>query len=274
MNSRCGSRLSLARFLRPGRPPSQSAIIAGAASRSVLAVGVCASLALLPLAWVQGSLTRRRVARLPAASPPHHGDVPGRGRPIRVLAIGESSISGVGISRGDESVTATVARELARRTGRPALWRAYGLSGATARQALDQLLPSIAVEPVDLVFVAFGVNDATGYRSPAAYSNDLAALVTAVRDRVGEAAVVLGGVAPLRYFPALPWPLRTILGWRSAALQAAAERLAQRLPKLVVERFTAPLETDLFAPDGFHPNRRAHLIWGEKIAALALPLVA
>jgi hypothetical protein len=86
--------------------------------------------------------------------------------------------------------------------------------------------------------------------------------------------VVLGGVAPLRYFPALPWPLRTILGWRSAALQAAAEGLAQRLPKLVVERFTAPLEADLFAADGFHPNRRAHLIWGEKIAALALPLVA
>jgi lysophospholipase L1-like esterase len=274
MKGRCGSRPSLARFLRPGRPPSTAAIVGEAASRSVLAVGVLASLALLPLAWVQGSLTRRRVARLPAASAPHQGEVPGRGRPIRVLAIGESSISGVGISRGDESVTAMAARELARRTGRRVAWRAYGLSGATARQALEQLLPSIAVEPVDLVFVAFGVNDATGYRSPAAYSNDLAALVTAVRDRVGEAAVVLGGVAPLQYFPALPWPLRIILGWRSAALQAAAERLAQRLPKLVVERFTAPLEADLFAADGFHPNRRAHLIWGEKIAALALPLVA
>ena len=191
MIGRCGSRFSLARFRRPDRPPSKAAIVGGAAaSRSVLAVGVLASLVLLPLVWVQGSVTRRRIARLPAASAPHRGDVPGRGRPIRVLAIGESSISGVGISRGDESVTAMAARELARRTGRRVVWRAYGLSGATARQALEQLLPSIAVEPVDLVFVAFGVNDATGYRSPAAYSNDLAALITAIRDRVGEAAVV------------------------------------------------------------------------------------
>jgi CspA family cold shock protein len=39
-----------------------------------------------------------------------------------------------------------------------------------------------------------------------------------------------------------------------------------------VERFSAPLEPDLFAPDGFHPNSQAHSIWGEKIAALALPL--
>jgi lysophospholipase L1-like esterase len=63
------------------------------------------------------------------------------------------------------------------------------------------------------------------------------------------------------------------LGWRSVALQAAADRLAGRLPRLVVERFSAPLKPDLFAPDGFHPNSQAHSLWGEKIAALALPLV-
>ena len=72
--------------------------------------------------------------------------------------------------------------------------------------------------------------------------------------------------------PALPWPLRSILGWRSVALQAAADRLTGRLPRLVVERFSAPLKPDLFAPDGFHPNSQAHSLWGEKIAALALPL--
>jgi lysophospholipase L1-like esterase len=164
------------------------------------------------------------------------------------------------------------ARSLARLTGRPAAWSAYGLSGATARQGLQQLLPGIAREPADLVIIAFSVNDATGYRSPTAFSDDLAALVTAARERVGEAAVVIGGVAPLMDFPALPWPLRTILGWRCAALQAAAEGLADRLPKLVVERVST-LGPDLFASDGFHPNRRAHSLWGAKIAALALPLV-
>jgi lysophospholipase L1-like esterase len=199
--------------------------------------------------------------------------VPGLGAPIRVLAIGESSISGVGISCENQSVTAMTARALARLTGRPAAWRAYGLSGATARQAMERLLPRIAREPADLLIIAFGVNDATSYRSPPAFADDLAALVTAVRARVGEAAVVIAGVAPLASFPALPWPLRTILGWRASALQAAAERLAGRLPQLVVERFSASLAPELFARDGFHPNPLAHSRWGEKIAALALPLV-
>jgi lysophospholipase L1-like esterase len=245
----------------------------GTRSRAVLAAGLVGSLALLPLVWAQGSVTRRRVPRLPPAQPPHHGLVSGVGDPIRVVAIGESTVSGVGLSRGDETVAAATARVLARVTGRPAVWRAYGLGGATAKEGLRRILPRLPPEPADLLIVAFCINDLTGYRSPAGFAEDLEAMVRAARNRVGDAAVVIGGVAPIASFPALPWPLRAILGWRAAALQAAAEGLTQRLRKLVVERFSAPFSRDLFASDGFHPNPRAHSLWGEKIAALALPLM-
>jgi lysophospholipase L1-like esterase len=242
------------------------------ASRAAIAAGLFGSIVLLPLVIAQGAAVRRRVPCLPPARPPHHGRVPGVGKSIRLLAIGESTVCGVGVASGDETVAATTARALARLTGRPIAWRAEGLSGATVRDARKQLLPRIAPEPADLMLVAFGVNDAKAYRSPATFADDLAELVTAARRRVGDAAVVIGGVAPLNCFPALPSPLRHILGWRSAALQAAADRLTERLPRLVVERISA-LEPDLFAYDGFHPNRRAHAIWGEEIAALALPFV-
>jgi lysophospholipase L1-like esterase len=199
--------------------------------------------------------------------------VPGKGPSLRILAIGDSAISGVGVARGDEMVSATTAKALARVTGRPVAWRAVGLSGATAGRAMDQLIPRLVREPADLIIVAFGVNDAVAYRSPAAFAHNLAALITAARARAGDAAVVIAGVAPLVFFPGLPWPLRAILGWRCAALQASAERLTEWLPRVVVERFSAPFGADLFAGDGFHPNARAHALWGEEIAALALPLL-
>jgi lysophospholipase L1-like esterase len=246
----------------PGRTPPRAAI----------AARLFGSMVLLPLVIAQGAATRRRVPRLPSARPPHRGSVPGVGQSIRLLAIGESTVSGVGLASGEESVAATTARALARMTGRPIEWRAEGLSGATVNDARRQLLPRIAPEPADLLVVAFGVNDTTAYRSPAAFADDLAGLIAAARRRVGDAAVVVAGVAPLQCFPALPWLLRSILGWRAAALQAAADRLSERLPSVVVERIAA-LEPELFASDGFHPNRRAHAIWGEEIAALALPLV-
>jgi lysophospholipase L1-like esterase len=241
--------------------------------RAKLAAGLLGSLALFPLVAVQGVLTRHRMPSLPPAQPPHRGFIAGAGPLLRILAVGDSSISGIGVARGDETVCATTARSLARLTGRPVAWRAVGFSGATTKMAMDQVVPLLAAEPADLVIVAFGVNDAMAYRSPARFANDLAALVRAVRRQVGDAAVVVGGVAPLRVFPGLPLPLRTILGWRCSALQAAAEGLSKRLPRLVVERFSALLVPELFASDGFHPNARGHALWGEEIAALALPLL-
>ena len=257
-----------------GRPVSSRRIVRHhMSSRAAIAACRFGSFALLPLVMAQGVATRRRVPRLHPAKPPHHGRVGGLGKPIRLLAVGESTVCGVGLTRGDEAVAATTARELARLTGRPVVWQGEGIPGATVRDARQQLVARIVCAPIDLLIVAFGVNDATAYRSPAAFADDLVELVTAMRNRIGDAAVVVAGVAPLDRFPALPWPLRNILGWRSAALQAAADGLTERLPRLVVERFSQPFVPDLFAHDGFHPNRGAHALWGEEIAALALPLV-
>jgi lysophospholipase L1-like esterase len=110
-------------------------------------------------------------------------------------------------------------------------------------------------------------------RSMSGFADDLEELIRTVRNRVGEAAVVVAGVAPVNSFPALPSPLRNVLGWRSQALQAAAERLIRRLPRLAVQRFAPRIAPEMFAVDGFHPNAQGHSLWGEEIAALALPLL-
>ena len=96
----------------------------------------------------------------------------------------------------------------------------------------------------------------------------LTELVTAARNR----DVAVGGVAPLECFPALPWPLRSILG---SALFALGAALAGRLPRLVVERFSARrLKPDLVRPRRVSPKFPGALALGEKIAALALSLVS
>src|SRR4029077_20709675 len=120
-----------------------------------IAARLFGSFVLLPLVIAQGTTTRRRIPCLPPARPPHHGLVPGTGKSIRLLAIGESTVCGVGLASGDESVAATTARALACLTGRPVEWRAAGLSGATVSDARNQLLPRIAPEPADLIVVAF-----------------------------------------------------------------------------------------------------------------------
>src|SRR4029077_15012753 len=179
----------------------QRAFPGAAPLRAAIAARLVGSFGLLPLVIAQAAAPRRRVPRLPPARPPHHGLVPGMGKPIRLLAVGESTVCGVGLTSGEESVAATTARALARLTGRPVAWRAEGLSCATGTDPREQLLSRISPDPADLMLVAFGVTDATAYRSPATFADDLAELVTAVRTRVWAAAAAVGGVAPLNSSP-------------------------------------------------------------------------
>src|SRR3954452_3970563 len=72
--------------------------------QAFLAAGLVGSIALLPIAMVQGAVARRRVPILPPAKAPLSGRIAGVGKPIRLLAVGESSVCGVGVSRGDETV--------------------------------------------------------------------------------------------------------------------------------------------------------------------------
>src|ERR1700692_3931659 len=98
------------------------------------AVGLFGSVALFPLVALQGTVTRRRVPCLPPVPSPCRGLVPGRGPAIRLLAIGESTVAGVGLAHGEETVAATTARALARHTKRPVAWHGHGLSGATVAE--------------------------------------------------------------------------------------------------------------------------------------------
>ena len=80
----------------------QVEFLGATASRAAIAARLFGSFVLLPLVIAQAAATRRRVPCLPPARPPHRGLVPGEGKSIRLLAIGESTVCGIGLASGDE----------------------------------------------------------------------------------------------------------------------------------------------------------------------------
>lgn len=75
---------------------------------------------------------------------------------------------------------------------------------------------------------------------------------------------MLAGVPDLGAFPALPRPLRTVLGWHAGALDGELRGLAARRPG-VVHAPAPALTSDLFATDGFHPNTDAYARWAQHL---------
>jgi lysophospholipase L1-like esterase len=230
-----------------------------------------AKTALLPLAGIallgaQGVYVQRVTPRLPGAAGPDTGIVPGTAPMLRLAVIGESTADGVGAASHADALTGQLAESLAARFGCGVAWQAVGKTGANARTVLEELAPR--VRPADLVVVALGVNDTIELHSANRYRRDLLRLVCALRDRLGPVPVLLAGVPPMGRFPALPPPLRQVLGLRSAALAKAAASLAA-LPDVTYAPMPVDLlDADTFATDGFHPAPAGYQVWAGQLAAL------
>jgi lysophospholipase L1-like esterase len=221
------------------------------------------SIALLaPVLVRQGRRVRRTTPRLPEAAGPRTGEIAGRGAPVRLLVLGESTAAGVGAADHREGLAGQAAGSLASAGGRAVRWRVIARNGATAASTLDALFAPAADADVvaDVVVVALGVNDTLRLHGSARWTRDLRRLVEAVRGRCGPVPVILAGVPPMGRFPGLPQPLRGVLGLRARLLDRAAARMAAAMEG--VHHVSVPLpaaEVDaFFCGDRIHPSPRGY----------------
>lgn len=232
-----------------------------------------AILPMLPLLGLQGWRVFRTTPRIPPAAGPNSGEVPGLGAPLTVVVLGESPVDGVGVQRHEEALGGQIASLLARRTGRPVRWHAIGKNGITARSASRLLLPRLPQARADLLVIALGVNDSMILTRPGRWAHDLRHFIQRARARLGPAPVALSAVPPMERFPVLPQPLRTVLGLRARALDAAGRALAKRMERVCHVPLTAEAHPDHFCEDGFHPSCAGYARWAGILAEAAAPLL-
>lgn len=227
------------------------------------------ALPLLPFLIAQGKHTRRVTPRLPEATGPTSGTA-GTGHkapPLSLLTLGESPVAGVGVTTHEEAITGQLAQALTIRFRRPVSWRACGKNGVTVREALEQVVPHIPRNPVDIALVAFGVNDTTAFRPVERWRADLQDVIEALDACCEPRLIILSGVPPVGHFPALPQPLRWVMGMKARALDVAACEVALQMPRTIY----VPLALDtsdatMMASDGYHPSKEGCAAWAQLLA--------
>lgn len=234
--------------------------------------------ALAPILIVQGGRVLATTPRLEEAGGPTQGEVAGKGAPIAVLVIGESTAVGVGVDHLDDAVVGELTRLMAAHTGRPIQWRVIGRNGARLQWAPTRELPDVVGE-YDCTVVLLGVNDTLGLTSRNMWRIEMSALLHRVQQRTRSGGlVVLGGVPRLDTFPAFPHPMRFVMGQHAQALDEVLRELsdtgALRREPGDAERAhvpTPPMEnaTDL-AADGFHPSAQGYRRWAQHMFAGAI----
>jgi lysophospholipase L1-like esterase len=221
---------------------------------------------LFPLVIPQAMKVRRSAPRLEGPAGPTSGSV-GSGKKIRLAAIGDSIIAGVGAETATEALPGQVAVELARLLGCEVSWSSHGLIGATSSVVRRRLVPMLPSEAFDVMVLSVGVNDVTSLRTMGQWSTDLGRLLDELEAHSAEAMVTLVGLPPLSSFPLLPQPLRAVMGIRARMFDEAAKfevSQRQRVVHVPIDIEPAP---EHFSPDGFHPSPSSYNELGRQVAA-------
>ncbi|MFZ1814017.1 MAG: SGNH/GDSL hydrolase family protein [Rhizobiaceae bacterium] len=225
----------------------------------------------LPIYVWQGLGVRRHSIRM---EPPYNCgtyDFPGKGKPIRILLLGDSSAAGVGVGSIAQSLGGYLPRFISEKSGRPVSIHIAGMNSATAAQIRDHVVPHIDPRDFDFVTLNIGTNDAKNFHTGRRFCKDFGTLLYSLKARFPQARIIWSGVLDLSKVPALPKPLGAILGVRSRLIDYNGRVLCRERGAISPEpEWDAVPEN--FSSDGFHASERGYRQWAENLARFMLEL--
>ena len=243
-------------------------------------MGSIISIPLLPVMYVQGKQIRTRVPQLPEAS-----GIEGNCEPpistekhIRILALGESTIAGVGVETHQEGFTGTFARELSGKLGVNVSWKVYARSGYTAGKVAHKLVPTITENSADLIIIGLGGNDAFTLNSPGKWRRDIRTLIEDLRSKYPHALIVFCNMPPIKEFPAFTPLIKFTIGNLVEILGEELKRIVSDYDKVIyfdekitlqgwTDKFQVEAAKEDFFSDGVHPSKLTYQTWAREIAS-------
>ena len=219
---------------------------------------------LSPLLIAQGKALRKRHPRLPNAPLPWSGRIDGP-QPLSLLALGDSTIAGVGVDDSMQGLVAHLARGIYRRTARGITWASYGQRGATVKNVAEEYLPAALekTSKADFIVLSAGANDAISLRAVSEVEEHMMGTISSLHTHHPHAVVVVSSLPAFHLFEAIPQPLRGIMAGHAQMIERRMRPLIERLPYALMSPPPPEYPKDFFAADSFHPSAKGYSIWAE-----------
>lgn len=227
-------------------------------------------IALAPVLLWQGRRLFQTIPRLPEPEGDRRG-ARGEGPDLRLLVVGDSSGAGVGVETQAEALLGRTVARLAERFR--VTYRLEARHGSTIPRTLRHLRKQDP-EPFDVALMGIGLNDVIAGRALGPWLQSYADLADDLRQRFGVGHFVVSGLPPIGAFPAVPQPLRWVLGRTAHRHDRALREWAETQSDATFIDFeTAPGDPlhgvpmrEVMATDGFHPGPRIYDEWGRRAA--------
>lgn len=190
-----------------------------------------------------------------------------RGADVRYVALGDSTVEGVGASRRELNYVSRIHARLRERYPAARL-RNLGVSGATSADVrAGQLGPAVELRP-NLVTLSVGPNDITRGVSAQQYARNIQSILESLTGQTPAMIVVnlLPDLAVTRRFRGGQYEQRVArlsVEFNEALCRAAETYGAEVVDLYSASRDEVPRRPELLSPDGYHPSDAGYARWAE-----------
>jgi len=232
--------------------------------QTIYVLGGIVILPFAPFLYLQGQYVRRKIGRLPDAAGEKKGKFSRADESVRLLVLGESTAAGVGASTHETGLAGQFARFLGEKIEKSVEWEVVGRSGITVGETIRELVPKIPSAGYDYIMLALCGNEVLKLRSPRAFRRDMRRLIAILREKNPSATFFITNAPAVRLSPALPFPIKFILGHLSALHDANAREFTAAMQSVFYFHQPSSVPEDFFA-DGIHPSEKGYTAWSKRM---------
>ena len=184
----------------------------------------------------------------------------GPGRTLRMVILGDSTLTGPGLSSPEEIWVRQALADLD--LPAPVEVVSLAVGGSRVADVRRRVPDALAVGP-DVALVAVGSNDAIHGTPARRFAADLDDVLVSLLGPVPVVAV--SNVGDLGNVARVPRPLKSVLRRRSRSICRQVEEVVSRHERAVLLDVTPSnpgfRDRGVFSADLFHPNRSGHALW-------------
>jgi lysophospholipase L1-like esterase len=209
-------------------------------------------------------------AIMPITEPSTHGTrrmLPhDRSQPLTYVALGDSTVVGVGASDAQRNYVSRLADRLGSIYPHARMAN-LGVSGATSADvAAGQLSRAVELQPV-LITLSVGPNDIMQGKDAQQYEHNLDTIFSTLAQAT-DAVVVVNLMPDLAAAPRFPAELKQTISKQTAGFNAALEHAAGKYDVEIVDLYTPsqqemPTHPERVSGDQYHPSDAGYARWAE-----------
>lgn len=186
------------------------------------------------------------------------------------VAIGDSTVEGIGSSHSSKSFPALVFQKI-KQDKKEASFYNLGKGGARVRDVIELQLPRVILLKPDLVTISVGANDLRRRTNIKQFEKDYHHLIKTLKEKT-NAQIIISNIPDVSLLPSLSIFVRYFARFMNRRLNRIINRHAKQFRCILVDlhegsKIYSKKYKDLISGDGLHPSDKGYSLWAEAIIA-------